>query len=88
MANFALIGFMIFTVILLFVAMVFSAMAATAAKKSPAECQKGCSKWSMWSALTTGLSLGVIVLILVLYIISARHKKKATLADILPNVTP
>ena len=72
MANVALILFMVFTIILLFVAMVFSAMAATDAKKGADTCKKNCNKYSMWSALVTGLSVALIFVSLIIYIYVSR----------------
>ncbi len=73
MANVALILFMVFTIILLFVAMVFSAMAATDANKGAQKCKKNCNKYSMWAALVTGLSVALIFISLIIYIYVSRE---------------
>lgn len=82
MANTMLIVFMILTIILLFTAMIFSAIGADKSKgvdlsKSPptgatAEGQERCHKNSMYSALITGVSVAVILAILVIYIYTSR----------------
>ena len=78
MANVALILFMVFTIILLFVAMVFSAMAATDAKKGADTCKKNCNKYSMWAALVAGLSVALIFVSLIIYIyVSSKGSKEA-----------
>jgi hypothetical protein len=85
MANYALIGFMMVAVVLLFTAMVLSAMAAQAAGKDPSNCPTGengkpdectqeCHKYSMWSALVTGLAVGAIIVIIIVYIYSSRKE--------------
>ncbi len=77
MANIAFILFMVFTIILLFAAMVFSAMAATDANKGAQKCKKNCNKYSMWAALVTGLSVALIFISLIIYIyVSRKHITK------------
>lgn len=85
--------FMIITVILLFTSMVLSAMASADAKKTTEECQVGCSKWSMWSAIISGLSFAIILGIMISLVLFRQRAKpgkkgrksaaieKATLAD-------
>jgi len=73
MVNVALVIFMIVAVVLLFVSMVFSAMASNEARKGSKKCKEDCHKYSMWSALVSGLAVAVIVIILVIYIYTSRH---------------
>ena len=73
MVNATLIVFMIVTIVLLFTAMVLSAMASADATKSAADCQEGCRKYSTWSALVTGVAVAVIVIVLIFYIYSTRR---------------
>lgn len=63
---------MIVTVVLLFIAMVLSAMASTDARKGGQQCKEGCHKYSMGAALVTGLAVAVIVVVLIIYIYSSR----------------
>ena len=63
---------MILAIILLFTAMVLSAMAASDAKKSAADCKEGCSKYATWSAVVSGISVAVILVALIVYIVSSR----------------
>ena len=72
MAHASLIIFMILAIILLFTSMVLSAMAASDAKKSAADCKDGCSKYSTWSAVVSGISVAVILVVLIIYIVSSR----------------
>lgn len=72
MARVVLILFMVLTIGLLLTSMVLSAMASYDSKKSAAECQEKCHKWSMWSALVSGISAAVIVAVLIYYIYSSR----------------
>jgi NADH:ubiquinone oxidoreductase subunit 5 (subunit L)/multisubunit Na+/H+ antiporter MnhA subunit len=78
MANYALVGFMALSVALLFTAMVLSSMAASAAGGSADDCKEDCHKYSMWSALVTGLAVGVIVVIMIVYIYSSRKEIAAS----------
>lgn len=64
----------IVSVILLFISMVLSAMAAMDAKKSAEDCKEGCHKYSMWSALVTGLSVALIVVVMAIYIYTSEKK--------------
>lgn len=79
--NTSLVVFMIITIILLFSAMVLSAMASADAKRSVADCQEGCSKWAMWSALITGLAVAIIVAILIIYIVTSRKAFKKGMVE-------
>ncbi len=72
MVNATLIVFMIVTIVLLFSAMVLSAMASSDATKGASECKEGCREYSKWSALVTGIAVAVIVVVLVVYIYSTR----------------
>jgi NADH:ubiquinone oxidoreductase subunit 5 (subunit L)/multisubunit Na+/H+ antiporter MnhA subunit len=72
MVNVTLIVFMIITIVLLFTAMVLSAMASNDAQKGGTDCKEGCHKYSMWSALVTGIAVATIVVVLVIYIYSSR----------------
>lgn len=65
---------MVVSVMLLFTAMVLSAMASSDAGKSCDDCKEGCHKYSMWSALVTGLAVGVIVIVMIVYIYSSRKQ--------------
>ena len=73
MVNVALILFMVLSIILLFVAMVFSAMASTDAHKGSQKCKENCSKYSMWSALVAGISVALIFVSLIIYIYVSRE---------------
>jgi NADH:ubiquinone oxidoreductase subunit 5 (subunit L)/multisubunit Na+/H+ antiporter MnhA subunit len=55
-------------IFLLFIAMILSAMASMDAKKSAQDCQEGCHRYSMWSALIAGLSVVLLVVFLGVYI--------------------
>jgi len=72
MVNSTLIIFMIVAIVLLFATMIMSAIAADKAKKDPDSCQKDCHKYSMISAIMTGVSVGVMAIILIVYIYSSR----------------
>lgn len=72
MVNSTLIIFMIVAIVLLFATMIMSAIAADKAKKDPDSCQKECHKYSMISAIMTGVSVGVMAIILIVYIYSSR----------------
>lgn len=72
MVNASLIVFMIVTIALLFTAMVLSAMASSDATKGTDSCKKNCHKYSMWSALVTGIAVACIVVILIIYIYTSR----------------
>lgn len=86
MANTMLIVFMILTALLLFTSMILSAMASDKAKgiKSDknngytgtpsAESQYKCHKNSMYSALVTGVSVAVLLVILVVYIYTSKDE--------------
>ena len=63
---------MIVTIVLLFTAMILSSMASSDAQKGGATCKEGCHKYSMWSALVTGIAVAVIVIILIIYIYTTR----------------
>lgn len=79
MVNATLIVFMIVSIVLLFTAMVLSAMASSDAQKGGDTCKKGCHKYSMWSALVTGIAVAVIGIVMVYYIYSSK-KEIATAA--------
>lgn len=81
MAKATLIIFMILAIILLFTAMVLSAMAASDAKKSAADCKEGCSKYSTWSAVVSGISVAVILVALIVYIASSRKDIAKSISD-------
>lgn len=73
--------------------MVVSAMASSDAKKGCDECKENCDKYSMWSALITGIAVAVIIVVLIVYIYSSRrniaeavHKKVGTFQDMLQKV--
>nr|QBK86363.1 MAG: hypothetical protein LCMAC102_01580 [Marseillevirus LCMAC102] len=72
MVKVTLIIFMIVTIVLLFTSMVLSAMASSDATKGGTECEEGCRKYSMWSALVTGIAVAAIVVILIVYIYTTR----------------
>lgn len=86
MANTMLIVFMILTVLLLFTAMVLSAMASDKAKGVKEDKDKGtytggdpaaqmkCHKNSMYSALVTGVSVAVLLVVLVVYIYTSKDE--------------
>lgn len=63
---------MIITIVLLFTSMVISAVGASDAKKGSKQCQEGCHKNSMWSAIISGIAVGVIVIVLIIYIYTSR----------------
>lgn len=78
-----LIVFMILTVLLLFTSMVLSAMASDKAKGVKSDDKGGytggspegqykCHKNSMYSALVTGVSVAVLLVVLVVYIYTSR----------------
>lgn len=72
--------------VVLFISMVLSANAAVKAKtESCPQAQQTCHKWSMWSAVISGLACGAVLAGLVFYIFSTRTEgiemksmKKAT----------
>ena len=89
MVSAALIIFMIVAIILLFVSMVTSAMAANEAHKNKSRCVSECHKYSMFSALISGISVAVMIVILTVYIYSSVIGKKS--AKPIPNdgrITP
>ena len=83
MVNVALIIFMVLTIILLFVSMVLSAMASNEARKGSQKCKEDCHKYSMWSALVSGLSVAMIVIALIIYIYTSRHHVAQAAAEML-----
>ena len=83
MVNVALVIFMIIAIILLFVSMVLSAMAASEASKGSDKCKANCHKYSMWSALVSGIAVAVIVVALIIYIYTSRHHVMAAAAQLL-----
>lgn len=58
----------IVTLILLFITMILSSMATVDSQKSGAECQEKCHKYSKYAALVSGLSAGVMIIILIVYL--------------------
>lgn len=70
----AVIIFLSLSIVLLFVAMVLSALAASAAKKNN---MADAHKFSMWSAITSGISIFIIIGVMFLYIHSTRILKMA-----------
>lgn len=83
MVNVALVIFMIVAVILLFASMVLSAMASNDARKGSQQCKEDCHKYSMWSALVSGIAVAMIVVILIIYIYTSRHHVAQAAADVL-----
>lgn len=69
--HLAFIIFMVITLVLLFSTMVLTAMAADDAQKKDGD--KKCRKWSIWAAVTTGLSVVGVFIILGLYMYFNRH---------------
>jgi len=61
-------------IILLFIAMTLSAMAAMDAKKSSEDCKEGCHKYSMWSAVVTGVSVVLMVVAIGIYIYASEEQ--------------
>ena len=88
MVNVALVIFVIIAVILLFISMVLSAMAASAAQKGSSVCKEDCHKYSMWSALVSGLAVAVIVVVLIIYIYTSRHDVAKSAAELLKGYSP
>lgn len=76
MADAALVVFMLVTIVLLFVAMVLSAMASVDADKKHM-CKVSCKKYATWSALVTGIAVAIITIVMIVYIYSTRKHKKA-----------
>lgn len=62
--NWSIIIVMCIAVLLLFLTMVFSAMASTDANKSCSDTKEGCHKWATISSLLSGLAFLVSVLYL------------------------
>jgi len=77
--HIAFIIFMVITLVLLFSTMVLTAMAADQAQKDDGK--KQCRKWSIWAAVTTGLSVVGVFVILGLYIYFTRHETKKRLGE-------
>jgi len=71
MVNYTLIAFMILSIILLFVSMVLSAMASDDAKKGNKDKSH---KYSMWSAIVSGVAVFSIVISLIVYIYTSRKE--------------
>jgi hypothetical protein len=61
----ALTIILVISIILLFVSMVLSAIASSAAQKNNIT---DAHKYSMWSAIVSGLSIALLVIVLVLYL--------------------
>jgi Na+-transporting methylmalonyl-CoA/oxaloacetate decarboxylase gamma subunit len=81
MANTMLMVFMGLAIVLLFAVMVISAMASSAATDSPSECQDKCHRYSMYSALVTGLTVVVLIIALIIYIYASREEISGGIAD-------
>lgn len=73
MVSVTLIIFIVITIILLFTAMVLSAMAASEARKGSDQCKQNCHKYAMWNAIVCGLAVAAIVVIMIIYIYTSRH---------------
>lgn len=73
MVNTTLIIFIVIAIVLLFTTMVLSAIASDKAKKDKKDGQKQCYKYSMWAALVTGIAVGVMAVILIVYIYSSKQ---------------
>lgn len=78
MANTSLIIFLVIAFLLLFTNMVLSALAADRAKDSAKKCKEDCHKYSMWSAIVSGVTVFVMIVITVLYIYSSRKAIAST----------
>lgn len=78
--HLAFIIFMVITLVLLFSTMVLTAMAADQAQKDDGK--KECRKWSIWAAVTTGLSVVGVFIILGLYIYFNRHETKKQIGQV------
>lgn len=83
-SNIMLVVFMIITILLLFTTMIFSAMAADKSKdckaNTPGSCGSDagekCHKNSMYAALITGLSAGLLGVCLIIYIYTSKDTMK------------
>ncbi len=72
--NTVLVLFMIITIALLFFGMVLSAVSANEARKGGTSCRDGSYKYSTWTAVISGISAGLMAIILIIYIFTSRHK--------------
>lgn len=81
MANTMLIVFMSLSIVLLFSIMVMTAMASSAANASPTECQEKCHSYSMYSAVTTGVTVILLIGVLIYYIYSTREELASSGAE-------
>lgn len=77
--HLAFIIFMVITIVLLFTTMILTAMAADKAQKDDGK--KECRKWSIWAAVTTGLSVLGVFIILGLFIYFTRHETKQSIVE-------
>jgi NADH:ubiquinone oxidoreductase subunit 5 (subunit L)/multisubunit Na+/H+ antiporter MnhA subunit len=73
MVSVTLIIFIVISIILLFTAMVLSAMAASEARKGSDQCKQNCHKYAMWNAIVCGIAVAIIVVIMIIYIYTTRH---------------
>lgn len=72
MVSAALVIFIVLAIILLFVNMILSSMAAGNAQKSRDLCVKNCYKYSTWSAVISGICLAILLVVTGGYIYSSR----------------
>jgi len=89
-SNIMLVVFMIIVILLLFTTMIFSAMASDKTKDcgkngDPTKCTAAegekCHKNSMYAALITGLSAGLLGVCLIIYIYSSKDTMKGEASD-------
>jgi len=73
MVDTVLVVFSVVSVILLFVSMILSSMASSDAKKSCSDCKEGCHKYSMWSALVTGVAVAIAIVVIIIYVYTSRE---------------
>ncbi|MDB4769357.1 hypothetical protein OAG24_00180 [bacterium] len=86
MAETSMLLILIVSIIFVFIALVFSAMAVRDAKKSPRECQEGCHKYSLWAAIATGLTSVILIVALVMHAVSGRKGSTTGALGINPSV--
>lgn len=86
--NTMLIIFMVVAAILLFTSMILSAIAADKTKHSTDTPGQECHKNSTRSALVTGISVGVLLVVLIMYIYTSRSDIAAQTHAWIGNYVP
>lgn len=78
MTDTATLLFLIVAIILVIITLIFSAMAVRDSRKSASECQDGCYKYSLWSAIISGLTAGMLIIAMIMTFVSGRKGGRIT----------